>query len=218
MMLLLLSAAQGPAECCLAVAKISLIVQREAAGRGLKVTVVDDQPGEIPNTLKSVVLSVEGEQASAFVEEWCGSIQWQCQSPFRPQHKRKNWFISARVINSSDSMKASLSPTNDVGNALNMTDIQFETCRSSGPGGQHVNKTNSAVRALHVPSGESVKVETQRSQHANKKLAVLLLQDKLRQMEGEHKRGQRQMQHRLSKQVERGGAIKVFKGERFLPA
>ena len=60
-----------------------------------------------------------------------------------------------------------------------LRDIRYEAVRASGPGGQHVNKTDSAVRATHLPSGLSVKVQTERSQHANKRLARALLAHKL---------------------------------------
>ncbi|NVJ58813.1 MAG: peptide chain release factor H [Gammaproteobacteria bacterium] len=215
MILVLLSAAQGPSECCFAVAKISQILIKQAESKGLKVTIVDQLKGERSNTFKSILMGLEGEQSKSFALEWCGSIQWRCQSPFRPHHKRKNWFISSRLIGSIDQYK---SITRDSSDDLEIKkeDISFEACRSSGPGGQHVNKTNSAIRAVHLPSGEFVKVDSQRSQHANKKLAVLLLQDKLLHAASQYQQGQRQKRHQLSKQVERGGAVKVFEGEQFL--
>ncbi|WP_210418670.1 peptide chain release factor-like protein [Aliikangiella coralliicola] len=96
------------------------------------------------------------------------------------------------------------------------SDIQFETCRASGPGGQHVNKTNSAVRATHGATGISVKVQSQRSQHANKRLARTLIQHKLDCQEREKLSAQRNSQNQSHWRVERGNPIKVFKGEKFL--
>ncbi|MGL4668354.1 MAG: peptide chain release factor-like protein, partial [Saezia sp.] len=94
-------------------------------------------------------------------------------------------------------------------------EVAFETMRSSGPGGQHVNKTESAVRATHLPTGISVKVQTGRSQHANKNMAFLLLRHKL----DEHKNTQldqqkteRWMQHY---QLERGNPVRTFTGDKF---
>ena len=84
---------------------------------------------------------------------------------------------------------------------------------SSGPGGQHVNTSDSAVRATHLPSGLSVKVLTERSRHANKRLARALLVCKLATQEQERlgqNRAQRRIQHY---QVERGNARRGFKGE-----
>ncbi len=97
------------------------------------------------------------------------------------------------------------------------SEIRFETLRSTGAGGQHVNTTDSAVRATHVASGISVKVQCERSQHANKRLALLLiarrLDERMKQAD-EALRAQRRLLHH---QLERGNPIRTFKGERFEP-
>ena len=93
MILLQLSAANGPDECCLAVYKLLAVVMKEAELAGLEVKTVEEEPASKPNTLKSVLLSVTGEGATLFADSWRGSILWICQSPFRKQHNRKNWFI-----------------------------------------------------------------------------------------------------------------------------
>ncbi|MEN9866738.1 MAG: hypothetical protein RL748_2328, partial [Pseudomonadota bacterium] len=96
-------------------------------------------------------------------------------------------------------------------------EVRLDAFRASGPGGQHVNKTDSAVRATHIASGLSVKVQSERSQHANKKLAAALLASKLaaiaQELEGQNK-AERRMQHH---QTERGNAVRVFVGREFKP-
>ncbi|UUZ54668.1 hypothetical protein LP419_00855 [Massilia sp. H-1] len=88
--------------------------------------------------------------------------------------------------------------------------------RASGPGGQHVNKTDSAIRATHVASGLSVKVQSERSQHANKRLAAQLLASKLADLAAaatEQGKSERRLRHT---QAERGNAARVFVGPRFV--
>jgi peptide chain release factor len=206
MILLQLTANTGPEECCLAVRKALQVLLRECAAIGVNTEVLEDVPGDKPGNLRSVLLALEGDAAHAVALRWRGSVQWSCPSPYRPGHKRKNWFIGAEVFE-PDAPKAS--------EALQDKDLRFETLRASGPGGQHVNKTDSAVRATHVPSGLSVKVQTERSQHANKRLARALLAHKLASAatEGANAaRTERWLQHHG---VERGNAARRFTGEKF---
>lgn len=168
MQLLQFSAAKGPAECCLAVSKALTLFLREAAINGIQADILEQDQGDIVNTLCSVLISVEGDGTEHLINRWQGSIQWICQSPYRPKHKRKNWFISV----------TSLSPLQTIADSA----IRFETCKSSGAGGQHVNKTESAVRAIHIATGIAVKVQSERSQHANRKMAMQLLEHKIAQI------------------------------------
>ena len=94
-------------------------------------------------------------------------------------------------------------------------EIRFETLRASGPGGQHVNRTESAVRATHIASGISVKVQSERSQHANKRLALRLIALKLEQLAERDAAGARAARRLLHHQVARGNPCRVFVGERF---
>lgn len=198
MMLLQLSSAQGPDECCLAV-KLSLDrLIKEAAEQRVSITLLESEPGRHSGTLRSALLSLDGDNAFALSERWCGTLQWIFPSPFRPHHGRKNWYVGVGRF-SCDEQKQS-------------EEIRFETLRASGPGGQHVNKTDSAVRATHLASGISVKVQSERSQHANKRLARLLIAWKLEQQQqndGAALKSERRMFHH---QIERGNPLRTFSG------
>ena len=93
--------------------------------------------------------------------------------------------------------------------------IRFETCRAGGKGGQHVNKTDSAVRATHLATGVSVRVESGRSQHANKKRARELLALKLAEQHSAALGQHSAHAHSQLYQVERGNPVRVFKGANF---
>ena len=95
------------------------------------------------------------------------------------------------------------------------SEIEFQTCRSGGKGGQHVNKTESAVRATHKASGISVRVESERSQHANKKRALELLAVKLAAQHAERLDQHAADAHAQLYQLERGNAVRVFRGKSF---
>ncbi len=198
MMLLHLSSAQGPDECCLAV-KLSLDrLIKEAAEQRVSITLLESEPGRYSGTLRSALLSLDGDNAFALSERWCGTLQWIFPSPFRPHHGRKNWYVGVGRF-SCDEQKQS-------------EEIRFETLRASGPGGQHVNKTDSAVRATHLASGISVKVQSERSQHANKRLARLLIAwnlEQQRQSDGAVLKSERRMFHH---QIERGNPLRTFSG------
>jgi peptide chain release factor len=165
--------------------------------------VVEREPGERSGTFRSVLVALDGDGADALATRWNGTVQWICTSPYRPHHGRKNWFIGVR--------RHAPPPAALAG------EIRFETCRASGAGGQHVNTTDSAVRATHVASGVSVRVESERSQHANRRVAIALIAQRLEaiaQAADDAARAQRRLEHHA---LERGGAVLVFRGEKFEP-
>jgi len=206
MILLQLTANTGPEECCLAVRKALQVVLRECSSAEVKVDVMEEVGGGRPGNLRSALLLLDGEAASTIAQRWRGSVQWCCPSPYRPGHKRKNWFIGAEVFEPDAPNTAA---------SLLDKDLHFETLRASGPGGQHVNKTDSAVRATHRPTGLSVKVQTERSQHANKRLARMLLAHKLAHAAAEDAKAMRTQRWLQHYGVERGNAGRTFKGECF---
>ncbi|QFT24570.1 Peptide chain release factor 2 [Pseudomonas sp. THAF187a] len=201
MLLLQLSAGQGPAECALAVAKAMPILHREATALEVQLQLLEEETGPRPGTLRSVLFGLHGEQGKALATAWSGTMQWVCPSPFRAGYGRKNWFFSGTLY--------------ELPEALPNSQVRFETLRASGAGGQHVNTTDSAVRATHLATGISVKVQNERSQHANKRIALMLLAKRLKDL-GEQAsdtaRAERRLQHH---QLERGNAVRSFHGPGF---
>lgn len=196
---------RGPAECQLAVAKLADVLEKEARKAGLACEVLDVVEGRERGAALSALLALEGEGARGFAERSRGSVLWICASPVRPGHKRKNWFVGIEVLAPPDAGTAE----------LRLADVQFEAMRASGPGGQHVNKTESAVRATHKPSGLVATAREERSQVMNKKLALARLAAMLAdgasaaKADAEHDRW---AQHDA---LERGRPIRTFEGPAF---
>ena len=205
MIWLQLTANTGPAECCLGVKKALARLCEEALATGVTVTLVEQVDGPVDGILRSVLLQLDSAAGleHALARGWSGSILWVCESPYRKLHKRKNWFLHG----------AAFAPPSVVPEC---GEIRYEATRASGPGGQHVNKTDSAIRATHVATGLSVKVQSERSQHANKRLAGQLLASKLADIakaaDGQTK-AERHLQHHA---VQRGNAARVFVGPGFV--
>ena len=194
-----ITSGRGPAECCRVVALVLEKILRQAKKLDLNAEVLDREPGVINRTLFSATLSVEGKGSEDIVKEWEGTVQWIAQSPYRIYHKRKNWFIGIKTFRTPD-MKA-----------FSDKDFSYQTLRASGPGGQHVNKTESAVRIIHLPSGMSVTASDQRSQLQNKKLATERLLLKLATWEIEQAMQIAQENWNNHNQLQRGNPVKVIK-------
>jgi peptide chain release factor len=198
-----ITSGKGPAECCLAVALALKEMLKEAKASGLKHEIIDRFPAQENGTLASATLKLDGKGVATFAESWKGALLWIAQSPYRKFHKRKNWFIGISVYD------LSMLPE------WKEKDITFQTMRSSGPGGQNVNKVESAVRALHVPSGVQVAVSDSRSQLQNKKLAVERLKEAftLWQITVLQKTQQEQWQNH--NELERGNPARTYAGKEF---
>jgi len=203
MLIVELSAGQGPAECCEAVALALRRMTQEAADAGVTITVIEALSGPVRGSLQSVSLSVVGTNEAAFARSWQGSMQWRCASRLRPHHGRKNWFFAGAVY------EPPVLPSSD--------GIRIQTMRAGGAGGQHVNKTESAIRATHIASGLSVRVESERSQHANRRLALALLQKKLERQAEDQRDDMRARRRMFHHELERGNPERIFAGERFEP-
>jgi peptide chain release factor len=201
-----ITAGRGPVECQLAVGNILRVLEREARTAKLSCEILEAVEGEARSALLSALLSLDGAGASAFAARNAGSILWICASPLRPTHKRKNWFVGVDV----------LSPP-DVGSAAEIkpADVVFEAMRASGPGGQHVNKTESAVRATHRPSGLVTTAREERSQAMNKRLALARLAALLAAGATAAKADAERDRWAQHDQLERGRPVRTFKGPDF---
>lgn len=197
--LIQISSGKGPAECERVVARLLQKIKKAAAQEQLLVEAVELVAGKPDETLLSALIRIKGKNADTFCKSWEGTIQWIAQSPFRKFHKRKNWFAGITVY--------------DVASfpAWNEKDIVYQSMRASGPGGQHVNKTESAVRATHLPSGLSVTASDERSQAMNKKAATERLKNKLLGLQVAAQNQQVQSQWLEHHSLERGNAVKVFR-------
>jgi peptide chain release factor len=195
-----LTSGQGPEECRWVVGQLARAFQAEGTRAGISCVPMEPVEGN-PAT---VLLRVSGEGAEAFVQARSGTILWIGSSPFRPHHRRRNWFVGVSHLLPVEEMEG-----------LRDEDIDYQATRASGPGGQHVNKTDSAIRAIHRPTGLATFAQDQRSQHANRKLARLKLALLLAERQLDGQREDRQAAWSRNQSLERGNAVKIYVGAKF---
>ncbi len=141
--------------------------------RGFKVEILEESPGEVAG-LKSASLKLSGEYAFGTLRTETGVHRLVRKSPFDSNARRHTSFASVSVYPEVDeSIEIDINPA----------DLEIDTFRASGAGGQHVNKTESAIRITHVPSGIVVKCQNDRSQHRNKAEAMAMLKSRLYEQE-----------------------------------
>ncbi|BAP33808.1 putative peptide chain release factor H [Chryseobacterium sp. StRB126] len=201
--LIQITSGRGPLECQWVVSKVLKTFLEELKDNTIDYEIIHRENGDVNMTLKSVTVLLKGKNIREFLETWLGTICWEGKSTFRKLHKRSKWFIGVFELENQEMAN------------FNEKDIRFQTARSQGSGGQNVNKVNTAVRATHIPTNESVFVQDTRSQLNNKKLSIIRLKEKvmgtyIQQLENRMKET---WNHHL--QVERGNPVRTFSGTDF---
>lgn len=194
---------RGPEECCLALAGLLPVIARKAEQAGLACSILEEVASR--HGLSSALLCVEGPGAGAFGHAWYGTVEWLCKSSLRPTHGRKRWFVGVSLIEPI--------PATDA--AITAVDLTWEAMKAFGPGGQHVNKTESAVRLTHHPTGTVVMAQEERSQHRNRALALAKLRARLAEHLRSQEAGSARDRWDEHNALERGRAIRTYVGTEF---
>lgn len=196
-----LSSGQGPLECRKFIPLLASLIRQDARSAGLPLIDLGFYPENTPYPA-SFCFAVCETVPPDFRSRWEGTVQWIWRSTIRPHHPRKNWFVKVSFHSAADQTVSAVRPA----------DLHWETFRASGAGGQHVNRTDSAVRLVHLPSGLVCTASEERSQFRNRELALLRLQARLQERISRSQSAETAALRMEHYRLERGDAVRVFEG------
>lgn len=206
---MVISAGHGPPECAWVVQHLGPVFAAAATRAGVRCEEIARASGPAEGTTMSLLFELQdmsdGAALAGLLAGWEGTVQWIGRSPLRPAHRRKNWFVKVARVTAALEGAA----------ALREEDLEESALRSGGAGGQHVNKTSSAVRLRHLPTGLVVVARDERSQAQNRRVA----RERMAALLASRAEGERAAAERARwgehNAIERGNARQVFRGPEF---
>ena len=193
-MIIQISAGQGPAECQLAVAKLFEALKKEYGD----FEILSETKGHERGCLDSVRFRTEHDLSGLE-----GTVLWICRSPFRRNHKRKNWYVDVSIVPEMNEVAAE-------------GEYRIEKFRCGGKGGQNGNKVETGVRVIHIPTGTVTRSTEERSQFRNKQKAMERMREKLAGLRQEQQERQADAAWMEHYRIVRGDPVRIYEGERFL--
>lgn len=193
-MIIQISAGQGPSECQLAVAKLFETLKKEYG----ELEILSETKGYEKGCFDSIRFRTEHDLSSLE-----GTVLWICKSPFRKNHKRKNWYVDVSIIPELTEIAVD-------------KEYRIEKFHCAGKGGQNVNKVETGVRIIHIPTGLVAQSTEERSQFQNKQRAMEKLQKKLAGLQQEQKEKQVNAAWREHNRIVRGNPVRIYEGEKFV--
>lgn len=171
-----------------------------AESRRMKTRIIDHLAGDEAG-VKNITFTVSGPYAYGYLKSEHGIHRLVRISPFDASGRRHTSFASVSVLPEIE---------DDIRIDINEKDLRIETFRASGPGGQHVNKTSSAIRITHLPTNMVVQCQNEKSQHRNRELALKILKARLYALEKDKQDREKQLRHQSQREIAWGNQIRSY--------